>query len=575
MIRQYMNSNKLVDITDISQKLIDFNPQLFGIKKKSSPFKALNTILSIMHIEESLVSEPCQCLSHRYFSITTINSFSCKCKNIFKQANDEYFQKFTVTDLINELDFNYKADLILNTHNEFQLKQKSNLFKLKSFESVLKKQIMNKNCEKKCGKCRGGFKISNVALEKVPKVFTVQLKWGCKNPYRDEILQFLKCLPGMIDLNNLFEVNKKSQHALRGMIVKFNNRYVYIVRSNSNSWSIINDSYAKTMYTGEFYCVVLFLLKFKAKPVGLFYEETIEIQSPSIEFDSSLWLFYERKIYSKEIYYEKQFTFEEDEGYKWRCLYCNNHSNENFSSACQLCLNPRITRLEKWTCSDCHKLNPEDSLICHTCLHRRFQSELSKVLKTCDCPRNTEGQCKSCDHFEDCAYCDSPLYLGMSIKCANCKKKFIESHCSCDLLTTKPCCLICYKKLVNCEKCGNLNFPTEKNCNGCEALKSKLKNCKNCGKIGNNEICQDCEGIGKVSCVLCGKIVYPEVCFICPVCDQEFKDGYCEICDYDVEYDRFVCGDCRLKVKRCFACEIGIILENDANCHLCMTRVLY
>lgn len=570
LVRQYVKTNEIINITDIRQKLRDYSPTSFEIHEEADSMEALEAMLRIIHNEKASQPEPCQCLSHRYFNLRTLNTYTCKCENFKIESTEKYTQNLIIDEFITEIDFNYKVDLTLNPLNDSELIEKSNLFKLKSFEDILRKQVGDKNSEKKCENCQESFEHLNTKLEMIPEVFTIQLVWGNQNASRDQILQFLKSLPGTIDLSKIFETTRNTQHALRGMIVRLLRHYIYLVRSDNNIWSIINDSYSKTLYTGDFYCVVLFLLRFHANPVGLFYEDNSGIRNLNLEMESTIWVYFEKKIYLKEIFFVRNIKFDE---YQWRCFFCNSISNEIFSSKCQVCQNTRITTLEKWICTKCYSDNPVDSLVCDSCLQRRFESESSKGLNVCDCPRQSMDLCKKCDHYDDCVFCDLPIYFGMSVKCLKCKKKIIGLYCVCDDNNNRPCCRFCYEKLVKCGRCENLNFLTDKNCNSCGFRNSEFEVCKKCGKIGSWQLCQDCESMVEVFCVLCKAKVHPGVCFLCPVCDEEFESGYCEKCDYDIQYDRFVCGDCRLKVSRCFACEIGVFLDGDLSCHLCMTKV--
>ena len=89
--------------------------------------------------------------------------------------------------------------------------------------------------------------------------------------------------------------------------------------------------------------------------------------------------------------------------------------------------------------------------------------------------------------------------------------------------------------------------------------------------MGNE--CLSCIELDNVFCMNCNEKIELPICFICPICDNELDDTYCKYCEFEVNYDRFVCGKCRKKGNKCIACGLGYIKEGDSKCIICTSSV--
>lgn len=555
-------------------KLREFNHDSFEISAQADSMESLSAFFVMMH-EDSLnrgsASDiDCTCIAHKFFAMKKEVVEKCQCGNLKVMEETAFDQFFTVTDCLFNVDTAYKIDVVLGNMSTQEFVSSSKLLQQKSFEEMLRK---NKKCEvatAECENCGSTSREVSVSLVKIPKVYIIQLVWAHSKQNALKILQFLKGLNGTIDLHEIYNTERHTAHALKGIILHFYKHYVYCIKSEDGTWTIINDSFAKKIHSGRWFDVVEFFINFKAYPTALFYEESPEIPAVPLEIDEEHWLNHEKSIYFSEIFPKLKATSLEKG--QWVCFYCYNIS-ESREKSCSFCGNSRISQLPPWSCEECHFDNAESILVCDKCNTRRFYSEFTQPC----CEKNSyisPGVCNNCNFLETCSICELPIFNGQTAICIECGQILSNSSCNCEFFPTFAC-RFCSEKVKPCPQCGQKMLFTAKRCQSCSFRKNEEKLCKFCRKVTLAEVCASCTGltgVNSVHCVNCGEEIQVPVLFICPVCDREVNDeGNCEKCDYVVDYEEFSCGKCRKQVKRCLACGLGVMVAGGLKCSICQS----
>lgn len=569
-----LTTNYPVDISEIRSELSTRNRSLFEVNEEADSMEAYHKILEILHQESEYSNtslNECNCLSHSVFGILTNETYTCSCGESLVLYEDLFSQNIFINDYLKPSDRLFKVNVGLGLLSDQEIESQSQLFKLAPFEDFLQHQIYKKSEELKCRKCSSSFQESIIKLRRIPEVYTIQLIWAVRNPNKDKILKALKSISHHLNLQDLGITDTPTNHMLKGMIVRLSNHYIYVVRCGPPNfeWVIINDSCAKVFYTGNYADLPHFFLTTNAYPVGLFYQQSDSDFDRTPE-DIYTWIVYEKAICKQEIYKLEMLSFE---NFEWRCFYCKCQNMNNRDDHCSLCNSVRVLTLNDWKCDVCAVVNEYNDTICNYCLNKRFWKDgiLNNIYG--DNLRNLrqaiEGRLIS-----NCLLCKRDIILGMSAFCMCCNSTAHILGCECDLLDSEIVCIFCYKKVVKCFNCSRMIISSDSVCRHCGiSLKNKIK-CIKCKWLNEKEICDACQIINQVTCVICNEKVSNEICFICPICDNEFDDGYCKICDYEVDFKKFVCGKCRNKAKRCFVCEAGLILKNDENCHFCKSNII-
>ena len=229
--------------------------------------------------------------------------------------------------------------------------------------------------------------------------------------------------------------------------------------------------------------------------------------------------------------------------------------------------------LDEWKCDICGVVNHYHDTICNYCFNKRFWKDgvISKYYgESYDKSRRKEIGTL----IDKCLLCKRNIILEMSAICMCCNSVVNMHRCECDLLDMEIVCIFCYKKVEKCLNCSRMIISSDSVCRHCSIGRINKIKCIKCKWLNDKEICNNCAKINEVTCALCHAKVKNEICFICPICDNEFDDEYCQNCDYEVDFTKFVCGNCRKNAERCFVCEAGLILKNDKNCHFCKSKVI-
>ena len=568
-----------VDITKIRVKLREYNQHTFEIHEQADSMEALQAFFHMLHekFEQGSpnLSNPCPCIAHTHFGLFKQIQEKCEC-GVLKETEEAIFaEHINVTDIFYNTDLKYKTEIILGNESLEELIKKSALFTQKSLVNLLEKNKLGQCQAAECERCGSKTRENQVFLANIPRVYILQLVWAQVSPSLIKILQFLKGLNDTLDLSEIYNTGRSTRHVLKGIIVHLQKHYVYLVKAKNGYWSIINDSFAKILFTGQWYDVVDFFLSWRAYPAGLLFEEDDAQQYIPPEMNNELWMNYEKQIYFNEIFPKLKKT--RLEASQWVCFYCSQIWRKHETS-CSFCGNAKITELTPWVCSECEFNNTEENLICDRCSKRRFyfalEDEYCTVTDRCGFKSFiSPGVCLECDILDNCEVCELPVFKGQTAMCIECGQKVSSRYCECELFPI-ICCRFCSDKLWICPQCKKNNISMTNKCRHCSYKgEEEMKLCKNCRKVTKSEKCGMCIGLDRVECVNCGRSVQLPVLFICPICDGEIDEDYCKICDYDIDFDRFVCGKCRKLVKRCIACGIGVILDEDTKCSVCLSTI--
>jgi hypothetical protein len=141
-------------------------------------------------------------------------------------------------------------------------------------------------------------------------------------------------------------------------------------------------------------------------------------------------------------------------------------------------------------------------------------------------------------------WCSSSAGFIKPKKCVNCEKEYLFFENK-----SRTYCNICYKKLINCDLCGESFFPKEdslvvikeKKYSLCGSCLSKVSNCFMCGKpllenykIENNDVCVECFKILEknkkiVRCVTCCNYFFTKST---DLYKTRFDNIECNVCNF-------------------------------------------
>jgi hypothetical protein len=558
------------DISPIRQLLKEYQPVAFEINEQADSMEAFQAILSILHRDCRATQTECPCLAHQNFALNF--HITCQCDCASETGFETTFAEILhVNDFFAVPDFEYKMTFVLGKKTQQELKEQSVIFNQKTITELMVQDLYRR--KKVCMSCDQNATVTKYRMSQVPPVFVIQLSWAQFKPNPVKVLQMLKTITEILDLSKIYSTPQPTRHMLRGMIVHCFQHYVYLIKSPSELWHIINDEFSKPLFSGEFYDLIDFFMSLGAYPVGLFYEQTSDAcKTPVI--DSDHWIGFESRLYSEEFLGLRA----ANNLNSWTCLYCYYNENSKRLDFCGKCGKPKVSTLTAWPCTFCGLENEPFVLVCDRCSNKRFRLENYENFLTSTQLREqvTPGLVKSIEYAYDCAVCQLPIYKGQTAICVECNQRALNYKCECNTIPL-CCCRFCLQKFWKCEQCTKLNLHTAQKCKGCGNMSEEMEFCTKCRTMCKKDSLADgkcgiCITLGNVVCIICKQQIDLPVLFICPICDNELEGVECRTCDYEVDYGRFVCGECR-KTERCPVCSIGIILDEDKHCSACFSKV--
>ena len=241
--------NSALNIKKIRDKLREYDPEHFEINEKADSMEALFAIFEMLHKDYQRKSRHdtnlCDCISHKNFGLFIIKTINCEFGNQTIHEETLFYEYLRVSEVLYNTSINDKLNLVMNN-------------KIHQEESKVKNSMIELICQEKqnmgfaeCENCHSQLRKIVFNLIRIPKVYLIQLIWPKRRPGLRDILQFLKSLNEKLDLLEIYSIERSTNHVLRGMIVHLKSHYVYLIRSETGKWTMINDSFSKIINSGE------------------------------------------------------------------------------------------------------------------------------------------------------------------------------------------------------------------------------------------------------------------------------------------------------------------------------------
>ncbi|CAG9310526.1 unnamed protein product [Blepharisma stoltei] len=552
----------------------------FGIHSADDSMEALMAILKAIHSNEigdtsegvnsDISNASCgrSCIAHQVIDLQVHESLICECGS--KVENDWDFSSFShpfyIYDILEETKKFHPEKLVREgiRENLAECLKYSSIIPIEgAIPEFIRSQWENAKldiCPNTENCCVNRSK-NSLILRSHPIIFTIQLIWHEKNPNYLEILQILASIPLNLSLGRIYAEAHNTSHILKGMILYGGFHYVFVVKhSENNLWYKLDDENTSLLGNGSWIKAIEEIIDCKLYPVGLFYEESDQIEHEGLrDID---WIELEAKIMNK-IWKRKRSELSSQKKCLTPKIYRSRESRiflksqsqspciKNSDSNMQIEQNPELWRCNcgrtneinwqccpsckelkpgesGWICRDCTFKNDPYFVICQVCGSMKKELKPQSQSNSAGKP-NIPWQCKICKEFNS-SKCQ---------ECTHCSKKKSKIQGSSRLLAN----------VWLCKLCGSYN--TQSYCK-CQFRTPQKNQCNKCGEdiaIGN--FCLSCIS---ERCQICHKTIAITDKKFCWKCKSESTGNFCLKCSYYFESSKLLCKGCVLLVWECENC---------------------